>query len=350
MSYTFSLSRRSLPVRCLCLLLIVLVLWCFFMVPRAGAVAVEAATVAYAGALIGTILVGAGVLFSSGGDMAAVGNAMYKSLSNSSAAIASKIAAVSSWAVSHGKKLASSAYHVGKDVFAEIVNAFKVTYSDGKVLPVVAAHDTYIERYYTTAQEAAVVAFFDAHPSEMYFTDSNTISYSRHWRLDISADRHYIYWRSCSPTGSITDIFKTFSVSKAKTEWKSAYFSLNTLSSIVSADIYGVWVDESGTEHTKCLADNYGCALPGYYSTSTFYLPVSCTAPSSDLKYPSDDFLVKMPDLPQVDSATGSVTYPSDMPYILLIRLLLHIRLILTALRCRMCLMMFQLTRRRAKI
>ena len=72
MSYTFSLSRRSLPVRCLCLLLIVLVLWCFFMVPRAGAVAVEAATVAYAGALIGTILVGAGVLFSSGGDMAAV--------------------------------------------------------------------------------------------------------------------------------------------------------------------------------------------------------------------------------------------------------------------------------------
>ena len=126
--------------------------------------------------------------------------------------------------------------------------------------------------------------------------------------------------------------------------------TLNTLSSIVSADIYGVWVDESGTEHTKCLADNYGCALPGYYSTSTFYLPVSCTAPSSDLKYPSDDFLVKMPDLPQVDSATGSVTYPSDMPYILLIRLLLHIRLILTALRCRMCLMMFQLTRRRAKI
>ncbi|MFR7646789.1 MAG: hypothetical protein ACLUZQ_09570, partial [Butyricicoccus sp.] len=69
MSYTFSLSRRSLPVRCLCLLLIVLVLWCFFMVPRAGAVAVEAATVAYGGLLVGTRMVGAGLVFSSHGEL-----------------------------------------------------------------------------------------------------------------------------------------------------------------------------------------------------------------------------------------------------------------------------------------
>ena len=63
MSYTFSLSRRSLPVRCLCLLLIVLVLWCFFMVPRAGAVVVEASSVGYAGLLGGSVVVGAGVAF-----------------------------------------------------------------------------------------------------------------------------------------------------------------------------------------------------------------------------------------------------------------------------------------------
>lgn len=50
------------------------------MVPRAGAVAVEAATVAYGGLLVGTILVGAGVVFSSHGDMAKAGNAMYKTL------------------------------------------------------------------------------------------------------------------------------------------------------------------------------------------------------------------------------------------------------------------------------
>lgn len=301
--------------RVLCLLLCFVVLFCFFMVPRAGAVAVEAATVAYAGALVGTILVGAGVLFSSGGDMAAVGSAMYKSLSNSSSAIASKISAVSSWAVSHGTKLASSAYRVGKDVFAEIVNAFKATYSNGKVSPVVSAHDTYIERYYTAEQEASVRAFFAAHPSEMYFTDPNYVDGSRHWRLDISADRRYIYWRSCSPTGSITNIFKTFQIPQAKAEFKSAYFALNQFSSIISADIWAVWVDADGKEYKDRFASNYGCVLPGYYSTSTFYLPVSCTAPSSDLKYPSDDFLVRMPDLPQVDSVTGSVTYSSDMPY-----------------------------------
>ena len=64
------------------------------MVPRAGAVVVEASSVAYAGLLVGTVLVGAGVAFSNPGDMAAVGNAMYKTLQKGNSAIASKIAAI----------------------------------------------------------------------------------------------------------------------------------------------------------------------------------------------------------------------------------------------------------------
>ena len=131
MSYTFSLSRRSLPVRCLCLLLAVLVLWCFFMVPRAGAVATEAATVAYAGALIGTILVGAGVVFSSHGDMQAVGAAMYKSWIKSSNAIGSTISAIASWALEHGEAVAKGALRVGKDMYQAVVDAFNASYSDG---------------------------------------------------------------------------------------------------------------------------------------------------------------------------------------------------------------------------
>ena len=39
------------------------------MCPRASAVALEASTVAYAGLLVGTLLVGAGVAFSNPGDM-----------------------------------------------------------------------------------------------------------------------------------------------------------------------------------------------------------------------------------------------------------------------------------------
>ena len=37
--------------------------------------------------------------------------------------------------------------------------------------------------------------------------------------------------------------------------------------------------------------------------------------PQPDLKYPSDDYLVRMPDIPSVDTATGEVTYPDSIPY-----------------------------------
>ena len=39
------------------------------------------------------------------------------------------------------------------------------------------------------------------------------------------------------------------------------------------------------------------------------------SAPAGDLSYPSDDYLVKMPDIPAVDTATGDVTYPNDTAY-----------------------------------
>ena len=129
MSYTFSLSRRSLPVRCLCLLLVVLVLWCFFMVPRAGAVALEATTIAYGGLLIGTILVGAGVVFSSHGDMVKVGNAMYKTFVNGSSAIGNTIRSISAWAVEHGTSLAKGALRVGKELYQGIIDVYNADYS-----------------------------------------------------------------------------------------------------------------------------------------------------------------------------------------------------------------------------
>ena len=37
--------------------------------------------------------------------------------------------------------------------------------------------------------------------------------------------------------------------------------------------------------------------------------------PHPDLKYPGDDYLVKAPDLPTVDTGTGAVSWPSDAVY-----------------------------------
>lgn len=105
--------------RFVCLLLIFVLLFCFFMCPRASAVALEATTIAYGGLLVGTILVGAGVVFSSHGDMVKVGNAMYKTLVNGSSAIGKTISSISAWAVEHGASLAKGALRVGKDLYQE---------------------------------------------------------------------------------------------------------------------------------------------------------------------------------------------------------------------------------------
>ena len=119
--------------RFVCLLLIFVLLFCFFMCPRASAVALEASTVAYAGLLVGTLLVGAGVAFSNPGDMAKAGNAMYRTLQKGNEAIASKIAAISVWAVEHGKAIGSAALRIGKDLYQGIVDTFNAAYSGGKL-------------------------------------------------------------------------------------------------------------------------------------------------------------------------------------------------------------------------
>ena len=70
------------------------------------------------------LLVGAGVAFSNPGDMAKAGNAMYKTLQKGNEAIASKIAAISAWAVEHGKAIGSAALRIGKDLYQGIVDTF----------------------------------------------------------------------------------------------------------------------------------------------------------------------------------------------------------------------------------
>lgn len=317
MSYTFSLSRRSLPVRCLCLLLAVLVLWCFFMVPRAGAVATEAATVAYAGALIGTILVGAGVVFSSHGDMQAVGAAMYKSWIKSSNAIGSTISAIASWALEHGEAVAKGALRVGKDMYQAVVDAFNAAYSNGKfTVSAPAPADIYLCYPPNTAMKANIESFFESKPSEFYYSSQDAPKdQSRHYKLIISGD--YAYWYSGRPGGELK-VADTYPL-KRSYQYQSVYFKFMGIK--VSTVFYSPYVDyydENGEFHSDLLDwDNYGFVMPFYLSTSHFYFESdsAVAVPPPDLAYPSDNTLVRMPDIPSVDTATGAVTFPSDAAY-----------------------------------
>ena len=291
MSYTFSLSRRSLPVRCLCLLLIVLVLWCFFMVPRAGAVAVEAATVAYGGLLVGTILVGAGVVFSSHGDMAKVGAAMYKTMSNGSSAIASKIAAISSWAVEHGEKIGSAALRVGKDLYQGIVDAFNTAYSNGNFV---------IGEGYSELSQ--FVAACPSSPS-VYIKSLKSGSWERY---------------SVETSESLTDIF-LYEYDLIGGQWhRYSHSSMLYCSSPFASSNWFVADDGFYCRivHANGSTDDFRVfELPRSIAYVSDSFPEQIAIPQPDLKYPSDDYLVRMPDIPSVDTSTGDVTYPNDTAY-----------------------------------
>ena len=294
-----TIAYRGIDIlkRVLCLLLIFVLLFCFFMCPRAGAVALEAATVAYGGLLIGTILVGAGVIFSSHGDMVKVGNAMAKSFIDGSNAIWSKISAISSWAVEHGEAVATGALRVGKDLYQSIIDAFNSQSANG------------------------------------FFSDGVHVSFS----ADSSAD-------DCKSFAAV--ILSWVQEGKPFTVYTAKRYS----GTIIRQDFTPSF-DADGTFHLKLVDDGrssgYGGYVPakwsydGYYAYYDGYMKASfsvynssgggqgfdflrqavaslgnlVSAPADDLAYPSDDYLVKMPDLPAVDEVTGEITYPSDAAY-----------------------------------
>lgn len=298
MSYTFSLSRRSIPVRCLCLLLAVLVLWCFFMVPRAGAVATEAATVAYAGALIGTILVGAGVVFSSHGDMQAVGAAMYKSWIKSSNAIGSTISAIASWALEHGEAVAKGALRVGKDMYQAVVDAFNAAYSDGKVS--LGSDVVYLA---SDATEDEITAFVNL------FSNKDITSFY------LAKDKlvHHVYYTA---NGSVYTLVLTDPYGNGGTYEREINIGNNTFTKAY----FKIERDRAFFYFSLCVETRNSVYDDATYATSWGGLsaslsPISVAVPQPDLKYPSDDYLVRMPDIPSVDTATGTVTFPSDAAY-----------------------------------
>lgn len=300
MSYTFSLSRRSLPVRCLCLLLIVLVLWCFFMVPRAGAVVVEASSVAYAGLLVGTVLVGAGVAFSNPGDMAAVGNAMYKTLQKGNSAIASKIAAISVWAVEHGKAIGSAALRIGKDLYQGIVDAFNSSVSGSQFSAAISQSFLLTRDNFSSI----FVAYNKTRSNFCAFRDPDGV----YWTFNL-VQKGNIY---------------TYYIQRDGVDYQQNSFDnwLNKPLSIYLSDDKGkvgyFWGFLDG-KTVNCVGGFNGTDLriygSSFYSPVAFDYSVDVPVPSGSLSYPSDNYLVKMPDIPDVDVGTGAAVYPSDLAY-----------------------------------
>lgn len=291
--------------RFVCLLLIFVLLFCFFMCPRASAVALEATTIAYGGLLVGTILVGAGVVFSSHGDMVKVGNAMYKTLVNGSSAIGKTISSISAWAVKHGTSLAKGALRVGKDMYKAIVDAFNASYSNGKV-----SLGADVVTLPTDPTEEEIKSFCNL------FANKDVKSFYLAEYTGASNERvHHIYYTVSGSVyrmvvdnaygGGSTDLYER-TIDIGGNTFKNAYFQIERDRSFMMITFV---VETRNRTSDVQYASSYN------WHISVSREPISVSVPQPDLKYPSDDYLVRMPDIPSVDSATGDITYPNDTAY-----------------------------------
>ena len=284
--------------RFVCLLLIFVLLFCFFMCPRASAVALEVTTIAYGGLLVGTILVGAGVVFSSHGDMVKVGNAMYKTLVNGSSAIGNGLGG-GTWCIT-GWRCAAC----WQEFVSGIVDAFNASYSDGafKIADGVVTLADGADNASCLAAAGAIKDLLALKQDCTLYIDFYS-EYGEH----IQEYRSFIYSDSglttkvidCS-TGKTSQSFLPYS------DYNAAFWAVRESRCGISyghSEIsFGFWVSEDGggTSYTyrAPLSVSYAVAIP-----------------QPDLKYPSDDYLVRMPDIPSVDTSTGDVTYPNDTAY-----------------------------------
>lgn len=266
---------------------------------------------AYAGALVGTILVGAGVVFSSHGDMQKVGAAMYKSWVSTSSAIGSKISALASWAVEHGEAAAKGALRIGKELYQGVVDAFNASYSDGIFRPVAAAAD------FST--------FLSASPSSDFWVTLPYTDKLIDWRAPrFEAGNYYDYkfifsyeikddgstnW-SCSSMLNGTSAHGQSGGYNSSTATGFYYYS-------VDSDELFINVQYKKSDGTLTMSQSTLCYDLSSYDLRYIGLsrPESVSCIANDLVYPSDNYLVKMPDLPAVDEVTGSATWPSDAAY-----------------------------------
>lgn len=297
MTYTFAVSRRSLPVRCLCVLLCLLVLWCFFMLPRAGAVVAEAEIAYWGGAIVVSVLAAGGLALASG-DAAKIGPAMYTALKDTGGKAWDSIQAMAAWAASAGSKVKDAAFRVGKDVWDAIKDCFDKSYSDGSFDAASAIF---------TLSNSDDIKSFDAylalhHVQSIRFGDY-LVAHASYSEPILTFSYQFIY------DGSDKKVYtSTLDASRWFSGWgRPAGVAVQYQ---YDGSLGATLVTADGSRY----AQRGGVSLmPPFYGQA--YVYDSVAIPQPDLKYPGDDYLVKAPDLPSVDTATGAVSWPSDAVY-----------------------------------
>ena len=282
--------------RTLCLFLCVVLLLCFFLVPRAHAVVAEAELAYWGGAIVVSVLAAGGMALATG-DAQKVGSAMYAALKDTGGKAWNSIQAMAAWAASAGSKVKDAAFRVGADVWQAITDCFNKSYSDGKF--------SITSRSWSASADVSADNCKSIAASLLALLQSrNDISF-----LVVSSNE---YSHVLQDPYILRFVVKGDEVSV----YRGSFLSLNTTMSQGWRFETDGGINSSGPFTKISLLDASGSGNSWYfYAPFNLSLTDSIAIPRPDLKYPGDDYLVKAPDLPAVDTATGAVSWPSDAVY-----------------------------------
>lgn len=264
------------------------------MVPRAAAVVAEAEIAYWGGAIVVSVLAAGGMALATG-DAQKVGSAMWTALKDTGGKAWDSLSAMAAWAASAGSKVKDAAFRVGKDVWQAITDCFNKSYSDGSfVFPSgssIAVSDTLTDDEWgpDTPLGNAVKSLFVWGKSRTYIFDTSDGKES--WSIVFDGDKLYRNGE-LMPFTVYDGCYFDFTLRISR--WTDApYFYVSAR--YPSSGSYNL-IPEVDAPFTVSVSD-------------------SVVLPAPDLKYPGDDYLVKAPDLPAVDTATGAVSWPSDAVY-----------------------------------
>lgn len=285
--------------RTLCLFLCIVLLLCFFLVPRAHAVVAEAELAYWGGAIVVSVLAAGGMALATG-DAQKVGSAMYAALKDTGGKAWDSIQAMAAWAASAGSKVKDAAFRVGADVWQAITDCFNKSYSDGQF----ATGDIFTVN--TVDDLAALQSYFDSHVVK-------SLSIGTYFSCDVAYSEPILSFHY------VSDAFNTHEedvLTEDATDWFSGWgkpvdFGLDISISMSGKrfEVRGCLIHGNGSHYS--VTRSYGYNIP----LGAVCIGGVVSLPAPDLVYPGDDYLVKAPDLPTVDTATGAVSWPSDAVY-----------------------------------
>lgn len=256
----------------------------------------EAELAYWGGAIVVSVLAAGGMALATG-DAQKVGSAMYAALKDTGGKAWDSIQAMAAWAASAGGKVKDAAFRVGKDVWQAIADCFNKSYDNGyfsvmsNSLSVTRSNvESVLDSFNSSRQK--VCAFTDADGS--YWTVVLDVVSALGSNIVISKDSVVVH---------------TWGFNDWENREKYLFFLYRGNGCLAVA-----WGFDQGS-HLNVVGgfNDAGVFIP---DGGAIVLHTSVSVPvDGDLKYPGDNYLVKAPDLPAVDTATGAVSWPSDAVY-----------------------------------